>query len=187
MLAEVLTFSLLAGVAVLSHVYGVLTHKTEYNKKLVETTVFGTAPATVGIAIGVYPSESPGVGSAPNVAFTVFSCLFVACLLLRYAFPTALTGTRSFLIDFGTTAFLVGIAVSVAVASPSDALVPFSLIYIGIFYFWVNDGGGNDGTSRPKKTSARSTEDGLPLLQTTQQRPPAQTAGGMSVSVASSG
>ena len=148
MLVEVLAFSLIAGTAVLAHVYRAFVRKTPFSLKLVETTVFGTAPAVVGIAIGVDPAGASGQGSAAHVGFTVFSWLFVACLLLRYAFPSALRGVRGFLLDFGTTLFLVGASVSLSVASPSTALVPFSLIYIGIFYFWVNDGDDSGGQSQ---------------------------------------
>ena len=136
MLAEVLTFSLLGGVAVLGHVYRVFTNRTSFSKKLLETTVFGTAPAVVGIVLGAEPASA---SEAPHAAFLAFSSLFIVVLLVRYALPSALVGTRHLLIDFGTTLFLVGVSVSVAVSEPGDAIVPFCLVYVAVYYLWVND------------------------------------------------
>jgi len=136
MLAEVLTFSLLGGVAVLGHVYRVFTKRTSFSEKLLETTVFGTAPAVVGIVLGAEPASA---SEAPYAAFLAFSSLFIVVLLVRYAFPGALVGTRHLLIDFGTTLFLVGVSVSVAVSEPGNAMIPFCLVYVAVYYFWVND------------------------------------------------
>ena len=56
MLAEILVFSLLSGSATLFHAYRVFVDPvsaSELKLKLVETILFGTAPAIIGIVLGL--------------------------------------------------------------------------------------------------------------------------------------
>ena len=156
MLAEILVFTLLAGSAVLAHVYRVFgpgsrsSAVRDLRLKLVETVLFGTAPAVVGIVLGL-----PVVAKDPTL-YTVYfiaSLLFVLFVVLRYAFPDDyfLSAVRSGVdtaVEVGTPLLLVGMAVILAVTShPAEAVAPFCLVYLSLFYFWVNDADGDTGES----------------------------------------
>ena len=146
MLAEVLVFSLLVGVATLAHVYRVFSDSTvsgQFKLKLIETTLFGTAPGTVGIVLGIEPASAE---PSAHVVFLVFSGLFSFCLVLRYVFSGALLRRLELLLDVGTSLSLVGVAVSIAVAEGAGATAPFCLTYIALFYFWAVDE-GDDGAA----------------------------------------
>ena len=147
MLAEVLVFSLLAGTAALAHVYRVfldLNGSSEFKLKLIETTMFGTVPGTVGIALGTTPASA---NPSARVVFLVFSSLFVLCLVLRYVLSGRQLVRFGPHLDLGTTASLVGVSVSVAVADGSGATASFCLTYLALFYFWVNDDGDDGATA----------------------------------------
>ena len=157
MLAEILVFTLLAGSAVLAHVYRVFRPKRSSHSgvrnlrlKLVETVLFGTAPAVVGIVLGL-----PVVAADPSLytVYFVASLLFVLFVVLRYAFPrdyfvpAVQTGVDT-AVEVGTPLLLVALSVLLTVSShPSDAVAPFCLVYLSLFHFWVNDADGDTGDS----------------------------------------
>ncbi len=155
MLAEILVFSLLAGTAVLSHVYRVFVGSSsaplavrEFKAKLVETVAFGTAPAIVGILLGIPVVErDPGL----HAVYLTVSSLFVLSVILRYAFsdeyfPQHVQRGVDTAVEVGTPLLLTGVsAILASTSSPSDALGPFCFSYLALFYFWVNDADGDGG------------------------------------------
>ena len=146
-------FSLLAGTAALAHVYRVFLDRDEFKLKLIETTMFGTVPGTVGIALGSAPASG---NPSAHAVFLVFSSLFVLCLVLRYALSGRQLARLGPHLDLGTTVSLVGVSASVAVADGSGATASFCLTYLALFYFWVNDDGDDGATALASMCSQRS-------------------------------
>ncbi len=155
MLAEILTFSLLAGAIVVFDTYQVffksrLGASDEFRTRVIETTLFGTVPGVVGACVAT-PTLTES--EAAYVLFIVFTSLFLLSLFVRYADLGRRSGVFWSGLTESTSVFLVGSIACVSIGTvPGTSPVAPCLLYVSLYYFWAADLGDDSsgGSGRPR-------------------------------------
>ena len=171
MLAEILTFSLLAGAIIVFDTYRVFSKSrlgasNEFGTRVAETTLFGTVPGVIGACVAT-PTLTES--EAAYVLFIVFTSLFLLSLFVRYADLGRRSGVFWSGLTESTSVFLVGSIACVSVGTvPGTSPVAPCLLYVSLYYFWAadlgDDSSGGSGRSRGLKLGAgfRSEPDAEP-------------------------
>lgn len=172
MLAEILTFSLLAGAIVVFDTYQVFSKSRlgasdEFRTRVIETTLFGTVPGVVGACVAT-PTLTES--ETAYVLFVVFTSLFLLSLFVRYADLGRRSGVFWSGLTESTSVFLVGSIACVSIGTvPGTSPVAPCLLYVSLYYFWAadlgDDSSGESSQSRGLKPGAGAEREAEPEVE----------------------